>query len=194
MNTTQLIDDLSAVLRAQIARAKEIQKMPADVLLRRPAPDQWNTVEVFEHMNLSSGVYLKGLKDVFVRRATAVKPNAAFRPGLLGNYFTKGMLPKPDGRIALRMKTMKMFDPPRNQGASSESIARFITLCEAFLQLLEKARTTDLNAMKVPSSLGPIIRFKAGDAFRFPIAHQQRHFLQIERALGRGVQAPTSAG
>ncbi len=37
--------------------------------------------------------------------------------------------------------------------------------------------------MKVTSSLGPIIRFKAGDAFRFPVAHQQRHFLQIERLV-----------
>ena len=183
MNTSQLIDELSAVLHAQIGRAKAIQEMPAEVLLRRPAPDQWNTVEVFEHMNLSSGVYLKGLKEVFARRASTLRTDAEFRPGLLGNYFTKGMLPKPDGRIAWRMKTMKMFDPPRNQGASSESITRFITLCEAFLHLLEKARSTDLNAMKVPSSLGPIIRFKAGDAFRFPIAHQQRHFLQIERSL-----------
>ena len=37
--------------------------------------------------------------------------------------------------------------------------------------------------MKVTSSLGPIIRFKVGDAFRFPVAHQQRHFLQIERLV-----------
>ena len=56
-------------------------------------------------------------------------------------------------------------------------------MCEALIRLLEAARTTDLNAMKVASSLGPIIRFKAGDAFRFPVAHQQRHFLQLERAL-----------
>ncbi|MBK8338557.1 MAG: DinB family protein [Flavobacteriales bacterium] len=123
------------------------------------------------------------MNDVFARRASTLEPNGDFLPGLLGDYFTKGMRPKPDGRIAWRMKTMKMFDPPRNQGASSESIARFIALCETFLQLLEKARTTDLNGMKVPSSLGPIIKFKAGDAFRFPVAHQQRHFLQIERLL-----------
>jgi hypothetical protein len=40
-----------------------------------------------------------------------------------------------------------------------------------------------LEGEKVTSTLGPILRFKVGDAFRFPIAHQQRHMLQIERVL-----------
>ncbi len=51
------------------------------------------------------------------------------------------------------------------------------------MALLEIAKRTDLNVMRITSSLGPIIRFKAGDAFRFPIAHQVRHFLQLERTL-----------
>lgn len=181
--TEQLIADLSTTLRSQIARAQQIQQLPADLLLRRPAPDKWNALEVFEHLNMSSGIYLHGLKDVFTRKAAGLKPNPVFKPGMLGEYFTKAMIPKPDGRIGSKMRTMKMFDPARNQGASNESIARFVVMCEQFLALLDKSRSTDLNRMKVTSSLGPIIRFKAGDAFRFPVAHQMRHFLQIERLL-----------
>ena len=56
-------------------------------------------------------------------------------------------------------------------------------MCEGFLDLLERARSTDLNRMKVTSSLGPIIQFKAGDAFRFPVAHQVRHMRQVEAVL-----------
>lgn len=181
--TEQLIADLGKALRSQIARAQQIQQLPADLLLRRPAPDKWNALEVFEHLNMSSGIYIRGLQEVFARKAAGLKPNPAFKPGLLGEYFTKAMQPKPDGRIGSRMRTMKMFDPARNQGASTESIARFVSMCQSFLFLLEKSRSTDLNRMKVTSSLGPIIRFKAGDAFRFPVAHQVRHFLQIERLL-----------
>ena len=48
---------------------------------------------------------------------------------------------------------------------------------------LERARTRGLEGEKVTSTLGPILRFKVGDAFRFPIAHHQRHMLQIERVL-----------
>lgn len=182
--TEQLISALSTTLRAQIARAHQIQQLPADLLLRRPAPDKWNALEVFEHMNMSSGIYLRGLQDVFARKAAGLKPNPLFKPGLLGDYFTKAMQPKSDGTIGSRMRTMKLFDPARNQGASNESITRFIAMCEQFLSLLDKSRSTDLNRMKVTSSLGPIVRFKAGDAFRFPIAHQVRHMLQVERLVG----------
>lgn len=183
MDTISLIDDLSATLRTQMERARLVRAMPAEILLHRPAPEKWNALEIFEHMCLSSGIYMRGLERVFDERASALTFNAEFKPGLLGDFFTKGMLPKVDGTIRNRMKTMRMFDPPRNNGASQESIDRFIDLCERFLKLLERARMTDLDRMKVSSSLGPIIRFKAGDAFRFPVAHQQRHFLQLERTL-----------
>lgn len=76
------------------------------------------------------------------------------------------------------------------------TIQHYINLCERFLRLLERAKGKDLNKMMVASSLGPIIRFKAGDAFRFHIAHQQRHFLQLERALaaaGRPAQRSTTS-
>lgn len=183
MDTITLIDDLSATLRKQMEVARLVRAMPAEILLHRPRPEKWNALEIFEHMCLSSGIYLRGLERVFDERSRALPFNADFKPGLLGDYFTKGMLPKADGTIRNRMKTMRMFDPPRNSGASQESIDRFIDLCERFLKLLERARKSDLDRMKVSSSLGPIIRFKAGDAFRFTVAHQQRHFLQLERTL-----------
>lgn len=184
MDAIALIDELSATLRAQIARSREIQRLPAERLLQRPEPGKWNALEVFEHMNLSSGTYARGLRRAFTAGAGRYSVNPVFKPGVVGDFSTKAMRPKTDGRIGWRMKTLRMFDPPRQRGASSESITRFIALCEEFLRLLEEARGTDLNRMRVVSSLGPILRFKAGDAFRFPIAHQQRHFLQIERLLG----------
>ncbi len=183
MDTNKLIDALSAILTAQMEQARAIKELPAEALLHRPRPEQWNALEIFEHLCLSSGIYLRGLERVFDERASALPFNKEFKPGLLGDYFTKGMQPKPDGSLRNRMKTLRMFDPSRNQGASLESIDRFIDLCERLLRLLQQARHTDLNRMKVTSSLGPIIRFKAGDAFRFPVAHQQRHFLQLQRAL-----------
>lgn len=183
MDVNTMIDELAIALRKQIARTKEIQQMPAELLLKRQAAGKWNTLEVFEHMNLSSGVYARGLAKVLAEKADRHPANAEFKPGIIGDFSTRSMLPEADGRIAWRMKTLRMFDPPKQHGASSDSLTRFIALCEEFIRLLESARTTDLNRLKVVSSLGPIIRFKAGDAFRFPIAHQQRHFLQIERLL-----------
>jgi hypothetical protein len=192
MDALRLIDDLSATLRAQLDRARSVRSLPVEQLKFRPAPDQWNALELFEHLNLSSGIYLRGLERVFDDRAEQLPFNSTFTPGRFGAYFTKGMLPKADGSIGNRMRTLRMFDPARRTGAELASVDRFIDLCERFLRLLQRARHTDLNRMRVTSSLGPIIRFKAGDAFRFPIAHQQRHFLQIERLLAGTAQRETT--
>lgn len=178
-----MIDELAASLRAQVERARQLRGLPEARLRQRPAGSQWNVLEVFAHMVLSSGIYELGLCKVFNEKADALPDAPTFRPGMLGEWFTSGMRPKADGRIAWKMKTLKIFDPARQQGASMESIDAFIRLCTSLLELLERARRTDLGRMKVASSLGPVIRFKAGDAFRFTVAHQERHFLQIERLL-----------
>ncbi len=187
MDSLQLIADLSKTLRQQIDRTNIIRQLPAEALLQRPAPGKWNAVEVFEHMNLSSGVYLNGLGSEFEKGAGAFSFNSEFKPGWLGNYFTNAMRPRANGDISWRMKTMRMFDPPRNQGASTQSLDRFVQMSERFIALLNRAKRTDLNRLRVISTLGPLVRFKAGDAFRFPIAHQERHFQQIERVLASTV-------
>jgi len=183
MRTEQLITGLELVIAGQRARAVEIAAMPAELLLHRTQQGAWNILEAFEHLNLSSGIYVRGLEKVFARSAERYRPNPDFKPGRLGDYLTRGMEPRPDGAIRWRMRTMRMFDPGRQHGASHTSIDRFVDLCDRIQALLATARTTDLNTMRVASSLGPIIRFKAGDALRFPVAHQRRHFLQIERLL-----------
>jgi len=183
MDVSELIDELRTTLEKQRARAVEVQRMEAERLLHRPAPDAWNVLEVFEHLNLSSGVYVRGLEDVFARKAGHYIANAIFKPGLFGGWFTDGLKPTPNGRIRWKMRTLKVFDPGRQRGASIHSIGHFVELCDRFLGLLEQAPQTDLNRLRVISTLGPLIRFKAGDAMRFPVAHQERHFLQIERLL-----------
>ncbi|MCC6838979.1 MAG: DinB family protein [Flavobacteriales bacterium] len=183
MNTALMLDALADKVHRQRARAMEIANLPAEQLLHRPAPGAWNTLEVMEHINLSSSMYVRGLEAVFRRDAAKYRPNTAFKPGYLGNWFTQGLQPGADGGIRWKMRTLKHFDPARQHGASLESIGKFIELCNRLLALLEQAHHTDLNKMRVASSLGPIIRFKAGDALRFPVAHQERHFLQIERML-----------
>lgn len=183
MDTQELLRGLAATVRAQRDRAAELARLPQAQLLRRPSSYAWNALETLEHLNLSSGIYVRGLERVFSTQAKRHAPNASFRPGWLGNWFTNGLKPGPKGAIRWRMRTFKRFEPSQNGGASMENIERFINLCNRTLALIEQARSTDLGAMRVTSSLGPLVRFKAGDALRFPIAHQERHFLQLEQAL-----------
>ena len=89
MRTVELIDDLSAVLREQMARARAVKALPSEALLHRPAPEQWNALEILEHLNLSSGIYVRGLEKVFAERAAALPFNPAFR--VLFNSYYQGV-------------------------------------------------------------------------------------------------------
>lgn len=183
VNRRELIASLDAMLEGPIGRATEIAALADDRLARRPAPGTWSAMEVFEHMNLSSGIYLRRLQRAFDSEAFRAAASPAFLPGRIGEWAVHAMLPREDGRIAWRMRTLKLFDPARRQGADAGSIVRFIALCQGFRALLAKAEGLDLASVRITSSLGPVIRFKAGDAFRFPIAHQERHMRQIERLV-----------
>lgn len=184
MDTRKLLQELRVVVEEQQQRARAIRAMDPRRLQHRTAPDQWTVLEVFEHLVLSSGVYARGLHRAFEKDRPPKPFDPHFSPGLLGNYFTRGMLPDASGRLRFRMRTMRMFDPAKQTGATLASVDRFIALCDDLLGLLAEAEGRNLNKLKVVSSLGWIVQFRAGDAFRFPIAHQQRHFLQIERILG----------
>lgn len=183
MDKQRMIDELTGALQAQIEQAERLRLLLAGTLMKRPATGQWNVQEVFAHLVLSSGVYERGLHAVFARKAALLPNSPSFTPGVLGGYFTRTMEPKPDGRITWKMKTMRMFDPAKQDNAPSAPLQAFIDLSNSLLGLLERARSTDLDRMKVVSTLGPLVRFKAGDAFRFVVAHHKRHFLQIERLL-----------
>jgi hypothetical protein len=45
------------------------------------------------------------------------------------------------------------------------------------------ALSTDMGKLRLPISISKLIKLKAGDTFRFLIAHQQRHFVQLQNAM-----------
>ena len=193
MDTLKLIDDLQATLRRQMDRVRELQDMPLDKLRERPAPERWSALEVVEHMNLSTGKYHQGLMKVYADPRSGLRFRSTFKPGRWGNLGADGMVPRRDGSIRWRMRTMGMFEPRPGRVADRSPIARFLMIQQDLLDLLEKARTRGIEGARVTSTLGPILRFKAGDAFRFPIAHQERHLLQLQRTLDAvGVQRTAS--
>jgi hypothetical protein len=187
LDTRTLIDTLQQQLRTQLVRTETLLDLPTERLLKQPAPDRWSVMEVVQHMNLSSGHYYRLLQRLYANENNGLRFRSTFTPGLLGQYSVNAMTPKPNGDIPMRMRTLRMFDPARTAPLNADDalapLLRFREMLQGFLGLLERARTRGLEGEKVTSTLGPIIRFKAGDAFRFPIAHQERHFLQIERVL-----------
>ena len=182
-STQVLIERMQQDLQQQIARTNEILELPERILSQRTEPGPWSVVEVYEHMGLSSGHYLVRAEKIYADPDSGVRLDPTYTQGTMGRFFTEGLRPSTEGRIGWKMRTMGMFEPRPEKCLGTAPLERFVKMCERFLAILDVARTRGIEGAKITSTLGPIIRFKVGDALLFPIAHQQRHMLQVERTL-----------
>lgn len=180
--TTVVISELKGELKSQLSKLEELEKLPLDLLQKRPSPKSWSVLETVAHMSLSSGFYVAGLQRIYDRDARSVKRSDQVVFGRLGSFFTDGMKPKKDGAINWKMKTMARFEPQQTV-SNTKDLLEFRALLVSFERLIAEAEQHGMEGEKVVSTLGSFMKFKIVDAFRFPLAHQARHFLQIDRTV-----------
>lgn len=190
----------AALLERLIADTKRIvltvhyllQEDPA-ALVQQPGTGRWSVAQVIEHLNSYGRYYLPLMENAL--KAYQGPANKNFKPGWLGDYFTKSMLPKEDGRVANKMKAPKDHRP--SPDIDSHTVLKdFLQQQQQLLQLLQQAGRSDLNKIRIPISIATFIRIKLGDTFRFLIAHQQRHFVQVANTLAavKGMNTGGDAG
>ncbi len=174
-----LIDDLQSQVRRILATAMTLkQLLPVD-LDKSPAPGAWSAAQILAHLNFYGDYYLPALEQALHKASPARK---YFKPGWLGNYFTKLISPDAAGGIRSKMKSPAQARPSAAV-KGVEVLPVFIAQQQRLLELLEQARTKDLTSTRVPISIMKLIRIKTGDTFRFLVGHEQRHMLQLSRTL-----------
>lgn len=194
IKSNALLENLQADIRRLITTAGELNQQSISLLEEQPAPDRWSIAHVLEHLNIYCRYYLPTIESKLHLHQTQPRPH--FNPGWLGDYFTKLMLPGQDNTIARKMKAPKNAIPATHPDAQ-EMLEEFIKHQHQLLLILQVAATADLQKIRIPISISRIIRLKLGDVLRFVIAHQQRHFVQIQHILEHlqkitGKQASTS--
>jgi hypothetical protein len=181
--TTQLIEVLQEQTESFLQKAvTEWQMLPPQRMLQQPHKKKWSAGQCLQHLNTYGNYYLPAIEKA-IAGVTNSKKKDSFTSGWLGNYFTNTMLPKADGSVK-KMAAPAAHRPPA-QFDSDAVIREFIDQQERLLMLLEKAKLVDLQEAKVPISIAKFIKLKLGDVFMFLIAHNYRHMLQAERALGK---------
>ncbi len=180
-NSQQLLDTLEKNVVHTIQKATALQLLGTGKLALAPAKDKWSVLQVLYHLNSYNNYYLPHIQDA-MRNGGKLPASASFKSGLLGNYFANMMQPGNDGVIKNTMKAPK--DHIAATGFSdTAAIAEFIAGQEKLLQLIHTARTVNMTRISVPISISKFIKIRLGDTFRFLIAHQQRHFIQINNTL-----------
>lgn len=175
----ELLDSLQADVRQLILVATQLQQEDPDVLLKQPAPGKWSVAQVLEHLNSYGRYYLPAIEQSL----QAQKPAKEwFKPGWFGNYFTKIMKPGVDGKIGNKMNAPKNHRPAPDLDIKPV-LDTFLEQQQQLLKLLEAAKKKDIGSIRTPISISRLIKLKVGDTFRFLIAHEQRHMVQVRTFL-----------
>ena len=172
---TELLSDLKQRTEELLAQARELQNKPQNALAAKPNPTAWNALECLEHLCRYGDFYIL---EITKRLDSATKKQAEnFNSGLLGNYFSKSMLPGAKG-----MKTFNEMNPLGNT-IRENVVQKFIEQQEAMLGILQRCANYDLTKVKTSISISNLIKLRLGDTLRVVIYHNQRHMLQALRAI-----------
>lgn len=177
MKSEVLIAELIERTKQYLIKAEEFKSLEMDQLNWKAGQEIWSILECIEHLNLYGDFYLPEI-DLRISRANH-EAEADFRPGFLGDYFAKSMLPK---EKLNKMKTFKSKNPNGSK-LNKATITRFLEQQQKMLELLDKARRVSLNKTKAAISISSLIKLKLGDTFRFVIYHNERHMVQADKIL-----------
>lgn len=178
-NTIELLNDLKVDVNNTLKQLKSMSVLPKDQLLKQPQPDKWSVAQVLEHLNGYNRFYLKEIEKAVKNNSPSFKE--MFKSGVFGGYFTKMMQPK-EGAVTNKMKAPKDYTYSNDLDVD-EVLREFEEGQQRLLGLLDKVKELDLNKIKLPISISKMIKLKLGDVLRFLIAHQMRHFIQIDNTL-----------
>jgi hypothetical protein len=180
MNSNILLEQLQADTRQMILQCGQLEGIPDETLGQPPGVGKWSVAQILEHLNVYARYYLEAIELKLHLNHTL--PRNHFSPGWWGNYFTSLMKPTANRTLAKTMKAPKNAVPSAFPDAR-EMLQEFIQHQHRLLNLLQIAKTVNIGRVRIATSLTKLITLKLGDTFRFFIAHEQRHFLQIEKTF-----------
>ena len=181
--TVQLIEQLKAEANIVLNTAHQLSKLDNNTLNTPPEPGKWSLAQILEHLNTYNRYYLP-LAASAIATAKKSAEYKTFKPGWLGNYFTKSMYSEVVSakKVTNKMSAMKGHIPADTLDGAAV-IKEFIESQTELLRLLDDAHNVNLAGIRIPITISKWIKISLGDAFRFLVAHQIRHHLQINNTL-----------
>ena len=161
----------------------DIGELSDEILLRKENDKKWSAMEIVSHLNR---VYEKYLDNFSKAISSAPDLNNGeiqpYQSTILGKLSIYAMRPKGQKR-RYKMKTFDFFNPVTDPEKKHEAIDLFLKNKEQFNDLIKQARNKNLKGIKMPTALGEKMKFYVPECFRFILAHEERHMVQIAEAI-----------
>ena len=186
----QQIETLKVELNASSERAKALFRGHSnEQLLRRPASGGWSAAECIEHLALVTHLFLPDLEGARQKGAReSFLSNAPFKLDLIGGLLLK--MVGPSGRF----KVKAAAGIPATLSTADVALQEYLASQQALFEHMEGFAAISLDNIKVASPFNAIIKYNIYSLLRIIEAHQRRHLLQAEKALGvNAPQAPNYA-
>ncbi|MFM2387237.1 MAG: hypothetical protein RL660_1994 [Bacteroidota bacterium] len=151
-------------------------------LTNAPKPGKWSAIECVQHLQLYAQYYMPLISAALNANNQWTSYDTIYRSSYWGDYIAKSMLPTLKGDLR-KMKTPSAKRPHLSQ-ASMQVIDDFRTELQNLKALCNNADNFNLNKKCIAIAIFPLIKISIGDALRFVIYHNQRHFAQAIAALG----------
>ncbi|GAB5417823.1 MAG: hypothetical protein Crog4KO_24290 [Crocinitomicaceae bacterium] len=168
-------------------RLKSIQELNSEKLMHRPKEKSWSAIEVAKHMVIGHNAYTGKVKSALEWQSKTTEVPSEFQASSIPSFLIKRFPPQA-GKIKFKMKTTKKFKPVLDLESidASQLNAILEELDDVLKELkswVEVYRGQPVSMKKFNSALGPIVRFNIPEACEFILCHNERHFLQMERAI-----------
>jgi len=142
--------------------------------------NKWSVVQALEHLNAYGRFYLPAIDKVLAQKNDT--HTAWFSAGYWGEKFTRSVKPTNVFEIKNNTKALKKFCFPNSLNVETV-LQEFGEQQQRLLSLLEAAKGRDLNTNHVPITHSKLVKLRLGDAFRFLVAHEQRHMIQARNTF-----------
>lgn len=129
-------------------------------------------MECIEHLNRYGNFYIPEIRNQIDK--SKHKKSISFKRGFLRNYFVESIKPK---EKLNKMKTFKAMNPINSSLNRDEVLNQFIEQQHQILELLEKARETNLSKIKTAVSISKWIKIRLGDTLSVLVYHNLRHII-----------------
>lgn len=179
--TPDFLDSLAADLqRVREITHRRFRPLTDDQLNRGLGPGKWSVGQCLEHLNIVGGLYLPVMnRKIKAAQERGSKPSDTVVHGFFGKKMTEAM------RVPASQKPMKA---PQQYAPSGSRLPR--TVVEVFSRQLDEldhligqARTININAVRIPNPIIPLLLPRLTDALELLVEHIKRHIQQAERVL-----------
>lgn len=184
MTTDELFLEVTSISRSNFEFIhNKLNKLKESQLNWKPNSNSWCINEILSHLNQ----YAKYYHSVFNNKIETTRfkePKSQFISSPLGKSAWKSMKLGGANNVKRKFQSPKLYNPTLHPELVNQDANLIFEKHQLeLIEIIEKAKSVNIQRVKIPISISKFIRLKLGDALLFVVYHNERHIQQIKNLI-----------